>query len=82
MDSIHDPSQCVAQLRQTLAADKLSVGFFLGAGCPCSVRIPDEIVGAERPLIPDIKGMTVDVSKRGQRMPQKWGGFQKTGKNS
>ncbi len=77
MDSIHDPSQCVAQLRQTLAADKLSVGFFLGAGCPCSVRIPDEIVGAERPLIPDIKGMTVDVSKRVNACPKNGEAFKK-----
>jgi hypothetical protein len=55
----HDPSQCVKQLRQTLAADKLAVGFFLGAGCPCAVRVLDG--GNERPLIPDIKGLTNSI---------------------
>jgi hypothetical protein len=53
----------VKQLRQTLAAEKLSLGFFLGAGCPCSVRVPGEKAGTDRPLIPDIKGLTVDVNE-------------------
>lgn len=56
----HDPIQLLAQLRQTLSADKLSVGFFLGAGCPCAVRIA-EPTGGDRPLIPDIKGITTKV---------------------
>lgn len=59
--TLHDPSQCVKQLRQALAADKLAVGFFLGAGCPCAVRVPAEKEGTDRPLIPDIKGLTRDV---------------------
>lgn len=50
------------QLRQTLSADKLSVGFFLGAGCPCSVRIPGKKKGEpDQPLIPDIRGITQNV---------------------
>lgn len=56
----HDPVQSVRQLRQTLAADKLSVGFFLGAGCPCAVSVTDKD-GNPVPLIPDIKGLTVKV---------------------
>lgn len=63
MESAHEPLQIVAQLRQALAADKLSVGFFLGAGCPCAVRVRQED-GTERALIPDIRGMTIDVSKQ------------------
>jgi hypothetical protein len=59
--ALHDPSQCVKQLRQTLAADKLAVGFFLGAGCPCAVRVPVGKGETDRPLIPDIKGITIDV---------------------
>lgn len=58
---LHDPTQCVKQLRQALAADKLAVGFFLGAGCPCAVRIAGEKEGTDRPLIPDIKGLTSDI---------------------
>jgi hypothetical protein len=57
----HDPLQCVTQLRQTLSADKLSFGFFLGAGCPCAVRVPGENGGSDQPIIPDIKGLTAKV---------------------
>lgn len=58
----HDPLQCIRQLRQTLAADKLSVGFFIGAGCPCAIRVSDKD-GKEGFLIPDIKGLTTHVHK-------------------
>jgi hypothetical protein len=44
-----------------LAADKLAVGFFLGAGCPSAVRLPAGTGGTDQPLIPDIKGLTTDV---------------------
>lgn len=62
--TLHDPTQCVNQLRQALAADKLAVGFFLGAGCPCAVRIASNTDGTDRPLIPDIKGLTRDVDAK------------------
>ena len=58
----HDPHQCVKQLRQTLAADKLSIGFFLGAGCPCSIRVPCNHGNGDEPLVPDIGGLTTIVS--------------------
>lgn len=57
-----DPIQCVNQLRQSLAAGKLPVGFILGAGCPCAVRV--SINGSPGPLIPDVKGLT-NVVKNG-----------------
>lgn len=56
----HDPLQCVNQLRQFLAADKLSIGFFLGAGCATAVRT--EQGGNLQPLIPDINGLTDAVA--------------------
>ena len=62
MTELHDPLQCVKQLRQTLAADKLSIGFFLGAGCPCAIRVPSETGNGDRPLVPDISGLTQIVS--------------------
>jgi hypothetical protein len=34
----------------------MRVGFFLGAGCPTSIRVPDGT--GTRPLIPDILGLT------------------------
>lgn len=55
---LHDPTQCVKQLRQILSADKLRVGFFLGAGCPCAIRVPNADDKTDRPLIPDIRGLT------------------------
>lgn len=58
MTSGHDAHQCVSQLRQTLAADKLPVGFFLGAGCPCSVTVTDKGGSGASPIIPDIRGLT------------------------
>jgi hypothetical protein len=54
----HDAHQCVSQLRQTLAADKLPIGFFLGAGCPCSIMVEDEKDSDLTPIIPDIRGLT------------------------
>jgi SIR2-like domain len=62
--TLHDPSQCVKQLRQTLAADKLAVGFFLGAGCPCAVRVAAEKDGTDKPLIPDVRGLTSNVAEQ------------------
>lgn len=59
----HEPLQHVTQLRQILSADKLSIGFFLGAGCPCAVRVTDAGTGADCPLIPDIRGLTAAVDK-------------------
>ncbi len=61
MTDSHDPLQLVKQLRQILATDKLPVGFFLGAGCPCSIRIQDPN-GNDAPLIPGIDGITEIVS--------------------
>ncbi len=63
MDESHDPLQCVKQLRQTLAAPKLSTGFFLGAGCPCAIRVPRDGKDEDDPLIPDIDGLTRIVTK-------------------
>lgn len=63
MNESHDPLQSVKQLRQTLAADKLSMGFFLGAGCPCAIRVPREVDAGDDPLIPDIGGLTQLVTQ-------------------
>jgi len=58
MASGHDAHQCVSQLRQTLAADKLPIGFFLGAGCPCAVMVQNEASTGMSSIIPDIQGLT------------------------
>jgi hypothetical protein len=59
-----EPLQLTRQFRQVLSADKLTVGFFLGAGCPCSVRVADGTDGSTRPLIPDIRGLTLAIDKK------------------
>ncbi len=62
-DDSHEPLQHVTQLRQILSADKLSIGFFLGAGCPCAVQVNPDGKG-DRPLIPDIRGLTSAVNDK------------------
>jgi hypothetical protein len=57
--SEHDPTLQASYVRQCLAQEKRPIGFFLGAGCPLSVRIKDG--GMDLPLIPDIKGMTLEI---------------------
>lgn len=58
----HDPVQIINQLRQILAADKLAVGFFLGAGCACAVRVPGTDGQPAVSLIQDIAGLTKEIS--------------------
>lgn len=57
MVSGHDALECVTQLRQTLASDKLPIGSFLGAA-PLSYRRAklafvhlEPTVGSPRPLL-------------------------------
>jgi SIR2-like domain len=50
------PYRQATLLQQALSPDKMRVGFFLGAGCPVSIRVPDGT--ATRPLIPNIEGLT------------------------
>lgn len=63
-DESHEPLQHITQLRQILSADKLSIGFFLGAGCPCSVKVTNADGNGKRPLIPDIRGLTSAVDAK------------------
>jgi hypothetical protein len=54
MDITHDPLKHLTFLRQTLSQDKKPIGFFLSAGCPLAVKMPDD----QWPLIPDIHRLT------------------------
>lgn len=62
MTETHDPLQFVKQLHQILATDKLSIGFFFGAGCPCAIRVPKKNSSGTAPLIGDIQCLTQVVS--------------------
>ena len=52
----HCPYRQSSLLLQALAPDKMRIAFLLGAGCPVSIRIPDD--AGTKPLIPDIRGLT------------------------
>ena len=56
----HCPFQQAALLQQALLPDKMRVAFFLGAGCPTAIRVPDG--SGTKPLIPDISGLTLHIS--------------------
>lgn len=58
----HCPYRQSTLLQQALAPDKMRIAFLLGAGCPVSIRVPDR--QGERPLIPDIRGLTKLVEER------------------
>jgi hypothetical protein len=59
MDNYHDPVRQLKYFRQNLAQNKKSIGFFIAAGCPLSIRDKDN-----KPLIPDVKGLTSAVSEK------------------
>lgn len=62
VEGTHDATQITKQLRQVLVAPKLSTGFFIGAGCPASIKVSDG-KGGTKPLIPDVKGLTGMVTE-------------------
>jgi hypothetical protein len=56
----HCPFRQASLLQQALLPDKMRVAFFLGAGCPTAIRVPDG--SGTKPLIPDIAGLTERIS--------------------
>lgn len=54
----HDPVKHIKFLRQTLSQDKNPLGFFISAGCPLAVKMPED----EWPLIPDVANLTEFVT--------------------
>lgn len=56
MSTTHDPTRHVNYLQQCLSQDKRSLGVFVAAGCPVSIRVPT--AGGTEPLIPDVQGLT------------------------
>jgi hypothetical protein len=55
----HCPYRQSSLLQQVLAPDKMRIAFLLGAGCPYSIKIE-----VDKPLIPDIQGLTNLISKK------------------
>ena len=56
------PYAQATRLQQALSSDKMRVAFFLVAGCPVSIRVPDG--AGTRPLIPNIEGLTDAIRKQ------------------
>jgi hypothetical protein len=60
MDNIHDPIRHLKYLRQSLSQDNESIGFFISAGCPLSVKMDED----KWPLIPDVKQLTQHITQQ------------------
>lgn len=54
MNTYHNPIRHLKYLRQSLSQDNEAIGFFIAAGCPLSISMPDD----EWPLIPDVMNLT------------------------
>lgn len=54
MQNYHDPYRHLKYLRQSLSQDNEAIGFFISAGCPLSIAMPDN----KWPLIPDVSGLS------------------------
>jgi SIR2-like protein len=65
---VHCPYRQAALLQQALASDKMRVAFFLGAGCPVAIRVPDG--ETTKPLIPAVKGLTKYVVQSLNESPE------------
>lgn len=56
----HDPVKHIKFLKQALSQDKKPLGFFISAGCPLAVKMPE----GKWPLIPDVVNLTKAVSDK------------------
>lgn len=65
------------QLRQVLVTGKLPVGFFIGAGCPTSIRTKAIAGGEEEALIPDVSALTKYVVAELSKDPKIGGAIKK-----
>lgn len=63
---LHDPARQISFIQQALSQDRKPVGFFIGAGCPLSVRVETQYNGevSNAPLIPDVSGLTSIIAKQ------------------
>jgi len=60
MKKKHDPIKHLKYLRQSLSQDNESIGFFISAGCPLSVAMPN----GKWPLIPDVANLTKFINEQ------------------
>lgn len=63
----HDPIRQVSFIQQALSQNRKPIGFFIGAGCPLSVRVNQREEGGNTvsdPLIWDVAGLTRIIAER------------------
>lgn len=60
MNNKHNPIRHLKYLRQSLSQDNESIGFFISAGCPLSVHMPEK----EWPLIPDVANLSKYINEQ------------------
>lgn len=60
MNNKHNPIRHLKYLRQSLSQDNEAIGFFISAGCPLSVQMPEK----EWPLIPDVANLTKYINEQ------------------
>lgn len=67
----HDPLHQISFIQQALSQNRKPVGFFIGAGCPLSVRVEREVDGAmcDQPLIWDVAGLTAIIQNACKGLP-------------
>lgn len=62
----HDAVRQIGYIRQALSQNKRPTGFFIGAGCPLSIRDANGT-----PLIPDVAGLTTFIKAEFESDPLK-----------
>lgn len=60
MENHHDPLRHLKYLRQSLSQDNESIGFFIAAGCPLSIPLPE----GQWPLIPDVLNLSKFINEQ------------------
>lgn len=62
----HDPIRQISFVQQALSQNRRPIGFFIGAGCPLSIRVERDRDGklVKEPLILDVVGLTEAIAAR------------------
>ena len=63
----HDPVRQISFIQQALSQNRKPIGFFLGAGCPLSIRVNEREEDGKTvtdPLIWDVAGLTKVIAEQ------------------
>lgn len=63
----HDPIRQISFVQQALSQNRKPIGFFIGAGCPLSIRVNERVEDGRcvsDPLICDVAGLTRAINHR------------------